>query len=302
MEKLNYAHFPNCLRLSNRNMELIATTDVGPRVLRLAFLGGENLFCEYPEMLGKTGGNEWRIYGGHRLWTSPEVKPRTYELDNFPVKYEERDGEMVLTPDVDARTGIGKQIRIRLDADRDHVKVVHTLTNHGQWDVELAPWALSVMAPGGRAVVPQEPYASQDDVLLPARPIVVWPYTDMADPRWTWGTKFIQLRQDVKNNKPQKVGVANSLGWAAYTRHEDVFIKRYAFDPKAKYADMGCNTELYTCETMLEVETLGPMVKLAPGASVEHVEEWWLFKAKVGSDDAAIERELLPLVERTSKV
>ena len=27
---------------------------------------------------GKTGGSEWHIYGGHRLWHAPEVMPRTY--------------------------------------------------------------------------------------------------------------------------------------------------------------------------------------------------------------------------------
>ena len=30
------------------------------------------LFKEYDEQMGKTGGDEWRIYGGHRLWIAPE--------------------------------------------------------------------------------------------------------------------------------------------------------------------------------------------------------------------------------------
>jgi hypothetical protein len=29
---------------------------------------------------------------------------------------------------------------------------------------------------------------------------------------------------------------------------------------------------------MLELETLGPLTVLPPGATVEHIEDWWLFR------------------------
>jgi hypothetical protein len=34
---------------------------------------------------------------------------------------------------------------------------------------------------------------------------------------------------------------------------------------------------MFTNADMLELETLGPLTKLAPGASVEHVERWTLY-------------------------
>ena len=37
--------------------------------------------------------------------------------------------------------------------------------------------------------------------------------------------------------------------------------------------------ETFTNEDMLEVETLGPIVNLDPGASVEHVENWSLHQS-----------------------
>jgi hypothetical protein len=67
MQIINYAGWERCVRLSNGIVELVATMDVGPRIIRFGFIGGDNEFKEYPEMLGKTGGDEWRIYGGHRL-------------------------------------------------------------------------------------------------------------------------------------------------------------------------------------------------------------------------------------------
>ena len=67
MEKVSYAGWPNCIKLSNGQIELIVTTDVGPRIMRFGFVGGQNLLNEYKDQVGKTGGDEWRIYGGHRL-------------------------------------------------------------------------------------------------------------------------------------------------------------------------------------------------------------------------------------------
>src|SRR5690606_25276172 len=123
---------------------------------------------------------------------------------------------------------------------------------------------------------------------------------DMQDPRWIWGTKYIQIKCDPASNKPQKIGVMNTLGWAAYIRGQDIFIKRFDFDAKATYPDFNCNAECYTRGDMIEIESLGPLGKIAPGGKVEHVETWYLFKAKIAESEAAIDKNLLPLVGQTA--
>jgi hypothetical protein len=300
MEKKEFGGWPNCIVLSNGQIEVVVTTDVGPRIVRLGFVGGQNLFREYKEMQGKTGGDEWRIYGGHRFWHAPEAIPRTYAPDNVPVKYEWSGSTLRLTQEPEASTGIQKQMEITLDPKENQVTVLHRAVNRSLWGVELAPWALSVMAQNGRAIYPQEEFRAHTDYLLSARPLVLWHYTDMADPRWTWSTKYIQLRQDTTNTKPQKVGFRNTPGWAAYTLNGDVFVKRFAYKDGLDYPDGGCNTETFTNEDMLEIESLGAMTKLASeGGSVEHVENWYLFKGEVGTSDADIDKSLLPLVNKT---
>jgi hypothetical protein len=54
------------------------------------------------------------------------------------------------------------------------------------------------------------------------------------------------------------------------------FTKRFDFAENAVYPDMNSNTELYTVGDFIEVETLAPLKKLAPGESAEHVERWEL--------------------------
>lgn len=294
-KKLTYGGWPNCIRLSDGKTELVVTTDVGPRVIRYARIGGENVLKEVAAELGKTGGDEWRSYGGHRLWHAPEAKPRTYAPDNSPVAASWRDGALTLTQDTEKLTGVQKEISIRYAKD-GQVWLTHRLTNRNHFAVELAPWCLTVMAPNSRAIFPQEDYISHADHLLPARPLVLWHYTNMADPRWTWGREYIQLRQDPRADGPQKVGLLNTKCWAACTRGDDLFIKRYAFDPEAAYADGGCNTETFTNADMIEVETLGPLTGIAPGATVEHIEVWSLHKKSVGETDAEIAKAIEPLI------
>jgi hypothetical protein len=295
MEVIEFAGWPKCIRLTNGPVEMVVTTAVGPRVIRLGFVGGQNLFKVFRETEGLTGGDEWHSFGGHRLWHAPEVVPRTYAPDNVPVEHS-WDGKTLLLRSVEPENGLEKETGLTLSPSAAQVSVVHRIVNRNPWAVELAAWALSVMAPGGRAIFPQEEFRPHPDCLVPARPLVLWHFTDMTDPRWTWGRRYIQLRQDPAATSKQKVGMLNTAGWAAYVLGGEVFVKRYGFDPAATYADMGCNTETYTDPGILEIETLGPLTKIEPGASLEHRESWLLAKAECGPTDADIDAKILPLV------
>ncbi|MCS7264138.1 MAG: hypothetical protein NZ805_04830 [Armatimonadetes bacterium] len=299
VERVSYGGWENCYRVSNGLVEAIATSDVGPRIIRFGFIGGENEFYEFPEQLGKTGGDEWRIYGGHRLWHAPEVKPRTYYPDNEPVEVKIlNDFSIELIQPTEKWTGIQKRIVVNMHGSESQVTVTHILTNHNLWAIELAPWALSAMAKGGVAILPQPPFIPHEEKLLPARPLVQWHYTDMTDPRWIFGKRFIMLRQDPKITKPQKLGIANFEGWVAYSKGERLFLKRYKHIEGATYPDFGCSTEVFTNAEMLELETLGPLTILQPGESVEYVEKWFLFKGVIlGETEEEIDEVLKPILE-----
>ena len=273
LEKTPYGGWANCLRLSDDHLELVITLDVGPRIIRLGTPGGQNLFKEFDDQMGKTSGTEWMNFGGHRLWHAPEVFPRTYAPDFDPVEYNWKNAVLKLMGKTEPGTGIQKEIEISLQDGTVHLH--HRLINRNPWAVELAPWCLSVMAAGGRALVPQEDFIPHPDVLVPARPLVLWHFTRMNDPRFTWGDHLIQMRQDDRFDSKQKLGVHNTKGWAAYYLGQDLFLKSVA-PPAAGaiYPDMGCNFEFFTMPGFLEVESLGPLVKLEPNAGTDHIEKW----------------------------
>ena len=298
IEKAAYAGWQNCYRVTNGEVELIVTSDVGPRVMRYGFVGGQNLFKEFRDELGKSGEAKWTPRGGHRLWVGPEDEKASYALDNGPVAIHVRQGELEAVQPVEKETGMQKTIIVRLAPSGSSVEVIHRLKNTTLFPVELVPWALTMMAQGGQAIYGFPPRGTHPEMLQPTNPLVMWAYTNFGDPRWKFTSKYLGLRQDPKATNPQKTAFFNVNTWGAYLLNGDLFIKRYTADPTRTYPDMGVSFETFTNADFLELETIGPMTKLAPGATVEHVERWSLHKGVKLAEfsDAELDRAVKPLL------
>lgn len=302
LETVEFEGWNDCLRLSNSDTELIVTTQIGPRIIRYGAIGGPNAFHVIPETRGKTSGDSWLPYGGHRLWLAPEASPRSYYPDNSPIGSQSfANGTLTIANPPETTTQIAKEMQITLTPRGTAARVIHKVTNHGIWPVTLAAWGLTIVANGGRVILPQEPFVAHKDDLLPARPLVLWKFTDMADPRWRWGRKCISLRQDDALATPQKVGAYSEQGWAAHITPDQAFIKWIDVAPggPAALTDQGCNFETYTAGPFQELETLGPLVTLEPGQSTSHAEYWFLAPTgQIADNDDSLNRDLLPLVQQ----
>jgi hypothetical protein len=235
---------------------------------------------------------------------------RTYVLDNSPIKHEKLSESSVrLIQPIEKLTGIQKEIDVALDAEGTGVLLTHRLRNTGAKAVELAPWVLTVMAQGGTGIIPLPEKIKHPGSLDPGekpdyrgfvanQTLILWPFTDLADPRWRWGTRYITLSQDRSAKTPTKLGLAHKLGWVGYLNGGTLFVKSFDYQEGKTYADGGSNFETFTNKDMLEVETLGPLQKLAPGKAIEHVEHWHLVKGLPNeTSDAAIDNNIRPRVE-----
>jgi hypothetical protein len=299
--RIAYGGWPNCCHVANGLVELIVTTDVGPRLIRFGF-PGENELVEFSADLGRTGGDEFRLYGGHRLWHAPESMERTYFPDNSPITLEPVTDCVRVIQSTETTTGIQKEMEIFLSPDLPRLRILHRLRNHNLWAVELSVWALTAMAPGGTAVLPLPPRGPHPEHLLPSSTLTLWPYTDLSDARLTWGRKHILLRQDPGQPAPLKIGASVPDGWVAYVRKDHLFVKTFRHVQGATYPDFGSSCETYTDGDMLELETLGPLTKIEPGGMVEHVEQWFLWKGvPVPSGDHDVEGAILPKVRQVLK-
>jgi hypothetical protein len=299
VERVAYGGWPNCYRISNGTVEAVVTGDVGPRVIRYGFCGGENFFKEFFEQLGRSGEAGWQPRGGHRIWIAPEDPVKSYAPDNGPVEIEVTADGVTATAPVEALTGIEKRIELRMAASGTAVEVMHRLLNAGASPFRLAPWALTMMAPGGAGIHGFPPRGTHPEMLAPSNPLVMWAFTNLADARWRLSERYLVLRQDAANPVPQKLGSFHPRTWGAYLLRGGLFVKRFdAAGVATDYPDLGCSFETFTNADFLELETLGPLALLEPGQSVTHTEHWTAFRGiRIERwDDAELDRVLRPLV------
>ncbi len=283
----------DCIRLENEALSLWVTRSVGPRIIGLALQGGDNLFALLPgETTECPGRGTYSFRGGHRLWYAPEDLRRTYLPDDEPLTIRQvENGVLVLQPPEEP-TGIQKSLTILLPGAGAHVIVDHTLDNQGEEAIELAPWAITQLRPGGVAVLPQETALADEYGLLPNRHIVLWPYTQIASPYITWGDRYLFITATMQEGA-LKIGFPNPAGWLGYAVGEILFVKHAAYRPQATYFDRGSSSECYCNPRFLELETLGPRVTLSPGQSVTHRETWRVYAGVSFRPDTAAVQELV---------
>ena len=300
VDYIPFGGWQNNVRIANEHAELIITLDVGPRVISYRTADGENVFKTFDEHLGGTGETEWKSRGGHRLWLAPEDPVLSYIPDNAPVQHRvvsELEVEVENAPT--DQLPVRKVMNVALEPDSMRVTVTHRAENRGTQGLTAATWGISVMAPGGIEIIPLPPLGEHPRDLLPTRNLILWAFTDMANPRWRWGRRFITLRQAQAG--PTKLGLMHRESWVAYHRDGSLFLKTIGYDSSATYPDMGCNFETFTNEEMLEVEALGPLVELAPGAAASHIEQWQVFEnvtAPPADNDDAMADWIAPWLAR----
>lgn len=284
VEIVEFGGWKQNVKISNGEVELIATLDVGPRIVSYKMVGGLNVLKEFPDQFGKSGEPGFMIRGGHRLWVSPEDPLRTYAPDNAPVAHKVlEDGTVVFTGAADAKFGLRREMSVKMAEQGTNVRVIHRVENVGIAATELAPWSLTVMKPGGVEIIPlasKRPHggAAKEKTAAdfgPGQSLVLWPYTDLADSRFSLGSEYILVRHDGKKNST-KIGLNHPPGWVSYLNDHTLFTKHFAYEPEANYPDRGCNFETYTDSGIVEIETLGPLVTLKPGEDAKHAETWSL--------------------------
>jgi hypothetical protein len=308
IEKVEYRGWKNNLRIANAAAELVVTLDVGPRVIAYRKPGGFNVMKNYDEMMGGTGEAEWQIRGGLRFWLAPEDLTRTYFADNRPVAHTTvGDFAARFTPPPEDEYGVQKVMELRLSETGSKVLVKLRVTNVGQTATTLAPWGPTVMAPGGMEIIPLPPKANHPGHPKKAKhpgdfgpnlSFVLWPYFDFTDDRWTFGSRYVFLRQNPKKG-PTKIGLAHPVPWVAYLNQGTLFVKRFNRIEWATYPDFGTTYQTFTNEDMLEMETVGALCTLIPGQSAELEETWELFTdVPEVKTEADVDRVIVPLLNR----
>ena len=261
--------------LTNGLISLDILLTAGPRIVRFSAFGGENLFVDIPAIVNTEYG-DFSYRGGHRLWHAPEAIPRTYIPDDHGVSITELSDGVKIEGSAETGTGIKKIIEIHFAKNQAAVTLEHTLQNNDLWQIELAPWALTMFQLGGTVILPQPNDKVDETGLLHNRLLALWPYTSINDPRLVLRDDFILIHA-THNPSALKIGYFNTHGWLAYSFKGLLFRKSFNVMVGSKYPDGGCNSEIYCNDKFVELESLGPLTSLEPGKSVTFTETWEIY-------------------------
>lgn len=265
------------LELTNGKIVVGVTLDVGPRIIKLQKPDGENLmFEDTADNVNKDvsavygEGRKWHIYGGHRIWLSPESL-KTYYPDNAPVVSELKPNGAVFTPPAWTECGVQPVLDLEFTED-GALEVRMRVRNISDAAAKLCVWGLTVMKCGGTLTLP---LSTEDTGFLANRNLVLWPYTDIRDPRLTITNDRLILTGSTEAETPLKIGTFLNEIRAYYRYGDTLFIKECTAKP-GEYPDFTCNFETYTSEFIHECETLSSAAEVAPGDEIVHVETWRL--------------------------
>ena len=260
------------LWLTNGSIEVAAALDYGLSIMVLRCVGMENVLYHQPDDLsdGLSTEKGWRLYGGHRFWTSPESDD-SYYPDNDPVVYMIEEDSVLLTQKTDEWTGFKKQIRLSF-CDNGNLKVEHILTNCNPYPVKVAAWGITTLKGGGVAKIHFEGSVGG---YLPNRALSLWFDSSLNDSRLSFEDNCI-IGRHLPCEKKLKIG--------AYTPQGEISMKNlgqkleiiFATHPIEDCPENGCNVELFLNKHIMELETLGELKTIPSGATVKHVEYWCL--------------------------
>lgn len=261
--------FGNTLFAENGDIVIGIPLDYGLRITYLSYKGSENLFFEQPkDMTDLTTSEGWRIYGGHRLWISPESK-ETYFPDNEPISYDISDGIITITQKNDPWIMMEKSMAISFLSD-DSLEIVHKVKNTNNISRTCAIWPVTSVAPNGTQVIPLH---YRESGSTPLHQISTWYYTNLGDKRATYKRDSITLKH-MPTKEKYKIGIGHPQCPISYFNKGTVFEKSFYIYPEQEYTDGNVSYETFMCDHMVEIESLSPLYNIEPGQCAKHREIW----------------------------
>ena len=273
-EKVSFGKRKLCYEIINKTQKMVVSADVGPRILFFGFKDGENVLFHDPEETLSIG--EWKFYGGHRFWVSPESK-NTYNPDSVPCKVHEGENSISFIS-FDPITELEKTITIMEKGERFIVR--HTLVNRAKTLYPGALWALTCIPPKKGVIF--FPWATKGDWKM--NKIVYWQKwggassTNITSPQYMPEKDLFLV---YPTGEEGKIGTTGYEGFVGVTTKNYTFIKKINFIEGAIYPDDNCAIQVYTSPNFCELETLSPMTTFIPNSEFIHDEEWILLPHSV---------------------
>lgn len=255
---IDYAGWKNCIHITNTVFEAVLTTEVGPRIIRFARVGGPNMLWLDEFTAGQTEETKtWRAYGGHSFDAVIDGDPYL-PPENAPVAYElTKDGVIFETVE---KNGVAKTIAVRM-CRRGGLEIKETIANNGNEPRTVVVNGNTLLHGGGVAAMPLK---KEDELLFGS-----------VCPKVQRGENLALVEHDESEANGYKLLFNLDELWCGYFSKGNLFIMT---SPKMDepYAG-GVNLSLEASPRRFRMSSYSPEKVLQPGESVLHTEVWNIF-------------------------
>ncbi|MEP7336417.1 MAG: DUF4380 domain-containing protein [Acidobacteriota bacterium] len=286
VKQANYRQWPDCLILSNGQIEAVIVPAIG-RVMQLRFAGEDDgPFWENAELFSKSPNptsSTWGNFGGDKTWPAPQadwpkLTPRAWPppqaFDSMPVKAEVKgikEEAIELISPVDPHFGIRTRRLVKLDAKRPVMTITTAYEKIEGQPVTVAVWTITQLKDPLGVFVP-----------LPKTPIFAEGYGKQSKDLPADLKREGQLLSLTRSTKlSTKIGTdADALVWIGEKHVLRIDSPRVA---NATYPDQGSSAEVYTNPDPLkyvELEMLGPLSQMKPGDRIQRTNIYTLSRRR----------------------
>ncbi len=183
--------------------------------------------------------------------------------------------EARLAARADPELALRVEMHVLLDERAPRLRVRHGVSNLGPEERELAVWAVAALPRAGTVLVP---FAG--DGRSPAGQLHVWDGVIVNQPGVEIGDRGFTLDLSASyRGRTLRLGVPGPAGWIAYVRDGLAARAAIAVDAAALYPERGTTGAVFA-ETgggpLAGMEQVGPLRRVAPGATAWLEQEWEL--------------------------
>ncbi len=276
---IDYAGYTDCVYLENADTRVVLGHHFGGRVLEYAYKG-ENILALDPRQDG------WTYQAGEK----PRMGPSGGRFDigpenTFPAHPQlwygawtadiTSSGSARMTSVADVDSGLQLERHFALAPDSSHLACKQVIKNISDHEVRTCHWSRTFGKGHGICVVPLSPYSRFPKKYIMYGPGPVMDYQP-DDPHITVDDDFLVMWDTPAR---PKLGIDAYVGWFAYLMPNDLMlVKGFPTYPDRVYNEMaGITISLwYFKDFVCELEPIGPMEILEPGAQASFIENWWI--------------------------
>jgi hypothetical protein len=264
----------DAVELSTSAFRAVLVYEIGPRIAFFGKTNGENLLYWNRNKVTR---NEWKLYGGHRVWLTRPMADEaedTYLSDNARCALEISGAKVTTTSPAHPVNCLERGMELEIVSE-SCLRVRNFISNRGSLIYSGGVWSPTCVVPDGRQIIIPlgDDNASWDVVRVVIPRVFAGNSTTLEDNQAVFTGNDLVV---TPTGRVLKRCCSAPKGKVLLKCDGYIFEKYSPYDKLLRYPFDGCNVACFVGKDnfMAELETFGGESDIPPGKTIENTEYW----------------------------